>query len=94
MQFRRSQTFHDCFTRLPDDVKNQAKERFKLFKSNPYYPYHPSLHIKPMRGWKGVWEGHISEGYVFTFHRENDPETGEIIIVFRKIGKHDIYNNP
>jgi hypothetical protein len=47
-----------------------------------------------MRGQPGIWEGHVSEGYVFTFHRENDPKTGEVIIVFRKIGKHDIYNNP
>jgi len=32
--------------------------------------------------------------YVFTFHVEEDPNTGETIYVFRNIGSHDIYHNP
>lgn len=77
---------------LPADVREAAKEKFKLFKNNPNYPYHPSLRIKPMKGFNGVWEGHVALGYVFTFQRVE--EDGEIIFEFRKIGKHDIYDNP
>ena len=45
-----------------------------------------------MKGFPGIWEGHITLGYVFTFQRIE--ENGEVIFEFRKIGKHDIYNNP
>jgi mRNA-degrading endonuclease RelE of RelBE toxin-antitoxin system len=93
MKFRMSTTFRRCLDGLPDEIRKAAKEKFQLFKDNPYYPYHPSLRIKPMKGFPGVLEGHITIGYVFTFQRLED-ESGEIIFEFRKIGKHDIYNNP
>lgn len=80
--------------KLPDAVIKIAKEKFSLFKESPNYPYHPSLRIKPIQGFPGIWEGHISIEYVFTFSKETDEETGEVIFVFRKIGRHDIYNNP
>jgi hypothetical protein len=79
---------------LPDNIQEVAKEKFELFKENPTYPYHPSLRIKKMKGWSKIWEGHVTEGYVFTFHKDIDPETEETIFVFRKIGTHDIYRNP
>ena len=93
MKFRMSRTFRRCFDELPDETRKAAKEKFRFFQRNPYYPYHPSLRIKPMKGFPGIWEGHITEGYVFTFHRLED-ENGETIFEFRKIGKHDIYENP
>jgi mRNA-degrading endonuclease RelE of RelBE toxin-antitoxin system len=89
-----SPTFRRNLGQLPDEVREAAKEKFKFFKDNPFYPYHPSLRIKQMKGYPGIWEGHVTRGYVFTFHKETDNETGEIIFVFRKIGKHDIYDNP
>ena len=94
MKFRKSSTFTRNMGKLPNTIREAAKEKFKLFKENPYYPYHPSLRIKPMKGYPGIWEGHVTRSYVFTFHKETDDETGEIIFVFRKIGKHDIYDNP
>jgi len=92
MKFRMSPTFRKCLNGLPEEIREAAKEKFKLFRDNPYYPYHPSLRIKPMKGFSGIWEGHITSGYVFTFQRNE--ENGEIIFEFRKIGKHDIYDNP
>lgn len=56
--------------------------------------FHPSLRIRKMRGYESTWEGRVTLGYVFTFHIEHDPETGETIYVFRNIGKHDIYRSP
>lgn len=89
-----SSTFRRNLGKLPNEVIEIAKEKFGLFKENPYFPHHSSLRIKPMQGYPGIWEGHVTRGYVFTFHREVDNETGEIVFVFRKIGKHDIYDNP
>ena len=48
--------------------------------------------IKTMEGWPGIWEGHIKQNIVFTF--EKNSKDGETIIFFRRIGSHDIYNNP
>ena len=92
MKFRMSRTFKRNLNALPADARKAAKEKFKLFKNNPSHPFHPSLRIKPMKGFSGVWEGHVTLGYVFTFQRTE--ENGEIIFEFRKIGKHDIYDNP
>jgi len=47
-----------------------------------------------MQGRPDIWEGHVTLQYVFTFHVEEDPNTGETIYVFRNIGSHDIYRNP
>ena len=47
-----------------------------------------------MTGFEGIWEGHISQSYVFTFEWLKDPQTGEPIAYFRRIGQHAIYDNP
>jgi hypothetical protein len=75
------------------NVRDAIKEKFLLFKENPNYPYHPSLRIKQMEGFPGIYEGHISKSLVFTFHKEVN-KNGDQIIVFRKIGTHDIYKIP
>jgi len=77
---------------LPEKIREVAREKFKLLRENPNYPHHPSLRIKPMKGYADVWEGHVTSGYVFTFKIIKVDD--EIIYEFRKIGKHDIYKNP
>jgi len=47
-----------------------------------------------MQGHSDIWEGHVTREYVFTFHIEQDPDTGETIFVFRNIGIHEIYRSP
>ena len=92
MKYRKSPTFNKCLAELPEEIQKIAKEKFKLLKDNPNSPYHPSLRIKPMKGFEGIWEGHISKEYVFTFNIIKEDK--EIVFVFRKIGKHAIYDNP
>lgn len=94
MKFRKTEHFDKCFKKLPPDVQDTAKRCFEKFKERPHYPYHPSLKIKKMKGYEGIWEGHVTTGYVFTFHIEKDNSTGETIIYFRKIGTHKIYDSP
>lgn len=94
MQYRRTRTFKKDYEKLPEDIKEIVREKFDLLQNNPSPPYHPSLRIKPMRGWDGIFEGHITSRYVFTFHKDTDPKTGETVFVFRKIGGHDVYENP
>jgi len=94
MKFVQTKHFKKCFKQLPREVQEAAKSSFLQFKETPNYPFHPSLLIKKMKGYKGIWEGHVTEGYVFTFHKGRDEETGEIIYFFRKIGTHKIYDAP
>jgi mRNA-degrading endonuclease RelE of RelBE toxin-antitoxin system len=94
MKFVRLASFRDDFQKLPSHIQEQAKEKFRLFSENPTPPFHPSLRIKKMQGYEGIWEGHVTRGYVFTFEQNRDRATGEVVFLFRRIGTHEIYNNP
>jgi len=92
MKHRRTNRFKRGFTRLPDPVKAQARKAFKLFDQDPS---HPSLAIERVKGYAGVWAGRINEQVRWTFHYEEDPDTGETICVHRVIGAHDtVYRSP
>jgi mRNA-degrading endonuclease YafQ of YafQ-DinJ toxin-antitoxin module len=49
--------------------------------------------MKKMQGWPGIWEAHISDWCVFTF-QWGEPVESELVVLLRRIGKHDIYKNP
>lgn len=91
MKFRRRKSFKSDLEHLPKEIQELIREKFNLFVENPS---HPSLKIKKMQGFKDMWEGHITTDYVFTFHWDEDPETGEPIAVFRRVGTHEIYKKP
>ncbi|MEO8393697.1 MAG: hypothetical protein ABI700_11965 [Chloroflexota bacterium] len=93
MKHQRTPRFKEDYKALPAEIQEATRKAFQLFKENPR---HPSLRVKLMQPKKrGIWEGHITLGYVFTLHWDTDAETGEQIAVFRRIGKHDeIYCNP
>ncbi|MBK9093866.1 MAG: hypothetical protein WAW03_02575 [Anaerolineae bacterium] len=95
MKFRPAQTFWEAYAALPADIKERAREAFLRFQGGAEHPpFHPALRIRKMQGHSDIWEGHITLQYVFTFHIEQDPQTGELIYVFRNIGTHDIYRRP
>lgn len=95
MKYRATEPFWEAYAQLPSAIKQKARQAFQLFQQgaeNP--PFHPSLRIRKMQGHPRIWEGHITLQYVFTFHIEKDPATGETIYVFRNIGTHEIYRHP
>lgn len=95
MKFRPVQTFWEAYAALPADIKERAREAFLRFQDGAEHPpFHPALRIRKMQGHPDLWEGHITLQYVFTFHIEQDPQTRELIYVFRNIGTHDIYRRP
>jgi hypothetical protein len=92
MKHRRTRRFSNAFNTLPPSVKALAKKAFLLFQENMS---HPSLAIERIEGYPGVWSGRISQKYRWTFHFDEDPDTGERICVHRVIGEHeDVYRNP
>ena len=95
MKYQPTEPFWKAYARLPSKVKKKARQTFQRFQQgaeNP--PFHPSLRIRKMEGHPDIWEGHITLQYVFTFHIDEEPETGENIYVFRNVGTHDIYRRP
>lgn len=92
MKHRRTPRFVNAFDSLPAEVKEQARKAFLLFQENPA---HPSLSIERIEGYPGLWSGRISQKYRWTFHFEEDPDSGERICVHRMIGGHEeVYRKP
>ena len=78
-------TFNAQYEKLPVPIQKRVDEKLKLLLSDPY---HPSLQIKKMKGFEGIWEGRISKGYRFTFQIKGDS------YILRKIGKHEVLKKP
>lgn len=92
MKHRRTLRFVKAFASLPSEIKEQARKAFLLFQENPS---HPSLSIERIEGYPGVWSGRITQKYRWTFHFEEDSQTGERICLHRIIGPHDeVYRKP
>ena len=91
MKYRRAESFRADFEQLPKQIQETTRQKFELFKQDSR---HPSLRIKKMQGHDDIWEGHITLKIVFTFQETVDEDTQETVIIFRRIGYHDIYDSP
>ncbi len=92
MRHVKTRRFNKTFATLPSTVKAQARKSFVLFCQDMS---HPSLSIEQVTGHPGVWSGRISRQYRWTFHFEQDAETGERVCVHRVIGSHEnVYRKP
>jgi len=92
MRHVKTRRFNRAFETLPAAVKAQARKAFVLFCQ--YMPY-PGLSIERVTEHPGVWSGRISRKYRWTFHFEQDTETGERVCVHRIIGSHEgVYRKP
>ena len=92
MKYQRTDRFKKDYKALPAEIQAAVQKAFLLFKQDSR---HASVRVKKMEGFKDIWEGHITLGYVFTFQWDSDPETKEQIALFRRVGKHDeVYDNP
>jgi mRNA-degrading endonuclease YafQ of YafQ-DinJ toxin-antitoxin module len=76
--------FWEAFSALPLEIQKQARAKFELFAEDPH---HPSLRTRKMPGKPGIWEGHVSHKYVFTFRYVTI--AGETAIESLDIGNHD-----
>ena len=85
MQIEATPTFIKLYKRLPTDIKERAKKALELLQINPNYP---SLGHKKMAGQKDIFEIRVSQNYRITYERTGDTA------YLRKIGTHDLLNNP
>ncbi len=60
MNSRITRRFRRAFVELPDDVKDQARDAYRLFRDNPF---HPSLRFKQVHPTYPVYSVRIGLGY-------------------------------
>lgn len=75
--------FHKLFARLPEQIKDQAREAYKQFRQNPY---HPSLHFKQVHPSQPIYSIRITRGYRAVGEKEGDE------ITWFWIGSHSDYD--
>jgi mRNA-degrading endonuclease RelE of RelBE toxin-antitoxin system len=75
--------FRKFLERLPEDVRQQAREAYRLFAQDPY---HPKLHFKQVHSKRPIYSARVSYRY-----RAVGTLEGEVIVWFW-IGPHDVYD--
>ena len=79
-----SRPFKKQFLGLPAEIREAFYRKLELYLENPA---HPSLRVKKIQS-TNLWEMSITMSYRLTFQHLEDG------ILLRKIGTHDILNNP
>jgi len=81
MQLIQTTHFNRDYKKLPPTIQKRTDEKLRLFVQNLS---HPSLRIKRVQKYKGVFEGSVTKNYRFFFQIT----TGGYILL--RVGKHDI----
>ena len=80
---RTTRTFRRQLSRLPAEVREQARAAYRLFAQNPH---HPSLHFKQVHAVEPVFSARVGRGYRAVGFVES-----ESLIVWFWIGTHEQY---
>ncbi|MCI0695335.1 hypothetical protein L0337_25415 [candidate division KSB1 bacterium] len=83
MKSRTTDRFRKALTQLPEQVRRQAREAYKLFIQNPY---HPSLRFKSIHPTKPIYSVRINIDYRAVGVLENDE------VLWFWIGSHSEYD--
>jgi hypothetical protein len=67
-----TEDFIACFSRLPAEVREQARRAYQIWRDNPS---HSSLRFKPVRGHQGLWSVRIGLGWRAIGRRDGDTVT-------------------
>ena len=55
-----TEDFSACFSRLPEEVRNQARRGYRIWRANPS---HPGLRFKAIRGHEGLYSVRVGRGW-------------------------------
>jgi mRNA-degrading endonuclease RelE of RelBE toxin-antitoxin system len=84
MIFIRTQRFKRAFQSLPKEVQKKTMRALRLMAGDLFYP---SLVVKKIQGYPGVWEARVDLKYRLTFQIEQK-EDGTICTL-RNVDNHD-----
>ena len=83
MKSETTDRFRKLLERLPEEIRQQARTAYKLFKQDPY---HPQLHFKRVHQSQPIYSVRATYRYRAVGRLE-----GEVIVWFW-IGSHDDYD--
>lgn len=72
--------FRKAYQSLVADDQGQVQKAIRLMSSDLR---HPGLHVKRIKGTKGIWEARASKSLRITFETEGDA------LILRNVGQHD-----
>ena len=78
-----TEQFRAALAQLPEPVRRQATEAYRLFRQNPQ---HPSLRFKQVHPTKPIWSARVGGGYRAVGVRDRDE------MVWFWIGSHAAYD--
>jgi hypothetical protein len=78
-----TEKFRKAFAELPADVRDQARQAYRLFVENPH---HPGLHFKSIHPTRPIYSVRVGLNYRAVGAREGDE------IVWFWIGSHAEYD--
>jgi hypothetical protein len=73
--------FWSCFDRLPSNIQSLARQKYKIWREDPF---HPSLHFKEIH--PGLWSVRVNAQYRSLARRRGDS------MVWFWIGTHGEYD--
>ncbi len=79
---RATTQFWQAFSQLPENVRREAQDAYRLFEQNPA---HPSLHFKKIHSKRTIWSVRVNLDYRAVGIRDADK------IVWFWIGSHSAY---
>lgn len=85
MHIEATETFLKLYRKLDPAVKEQVKKTLLQFQRDPS---HPGLGHKKMSGQAQIYEIRVSRNYRITCTKSGDT------VILRKVGTHDILQNP
>jgi mRNA-degrading endonuclease RelE of RelBE toxin-antitoxin system len=85
MHIEATSTFIKLYKKLDPELKTQVKKALTLLQQSPE---HSSLGHKKMTGHKDIYEIRVTKNFRITYTKTGDTA------LLRKVGTHDILNNP
>ena len=85
MKLEFAASFEPDYRSMPRRLQIALEKKLGMLLSNSR---HPSLRVKKMEGFDGIFEARFSKGYRFTFQKE---DYGYFI---RRAGSHDVLRHP
>ncbi|MBU0699883.1 hypothetical protein KKE26_01075 [bacterium] len=85
MNVRYTRLFLKQYGKLPDRIQEEFDEKLGLLLGDLHYP---SLRTKKIKSHANIWEASVTMDYRFTFKIEEE------VLILRKIGTHNILQNP
>ena len=83
MRSKTTARFREAFVKLPKNIQDQARKRYRQFKQDPWYP---GLHFKQVHANLPIYSARVGSGYRAVGQRTDDK------VVRFWIGSHADYD--